>query len=52
MVTLIDTELEPGHHKIVWDGRDEHGVTVSSGIYLCRLRTGEGTYMKKMTIIK
>ena len=32
--TLIDSELEPGSHKVVWDGRNELGNTVSSGVYI------------------
>jgi len=30
---------EAGHHPAVWDGRDERGGTVASGIYLVRLST-------------
>jgi hypothetical protein len=30
---------EAGHHPVVWDGRDERGGTVASGIYLVRLST-------------
>lgn len=52
VMTLIDTELEPGRHSIVWDGRDDRGVRVSSGIYLYRLGAGEGAYTKKMTVVK
>jgi len=39
--TLIDSELEPGTHKIHWNGRNDRGESVSSGIYLYTLKAGE-----------
>jgi len=42
----------PGYHSIVWDGRDDHGTAVGSGIYLARLRTGNRSVMKKLVRIK
>jgi hypothetical protein len=50
--TLVDGELEPGTYKVNWNGRDEGGKTVSSGIYLYTLRSNEGTYTRKMTVLK
>ncbi|MFQ6105346.1 MAG: FlgD immunoglobulin-like domain containing protein [Candidatus Glassbacteria bacterium] len=32
--SLIDSELEPGNHRIHWDGRNDRREVVSSGIYL------------------
>ncbi len=34
---LIEGDTEPGWHCAVWDGRDECGSTVASGVYVCRL---------------
>lgn len=34
---LVDAELDAGYHSIVWDGTDELGVPVASGVYICRL---------------
>jgi hypothetical protein len=50
--TLIDSDIEPGSHKIHWDGRDERGQSVASGIYLYTLKAGEGIYTRKMTVLK
>lgn len=50
--TLIDARLEPGTHKIVWDGRNDRGGTVAAGIYLCTLVSGEMIDTSKMTILK
>jgi len=30
-------ELPPGTHRVRWDGADEGGRSVGSGVYLCRL---------------
>ena len=36
--TLLSQEQESGKHHLVWDGKDDSGRTVSSGVYLIRLR--------------
>jgi hypothetical protein len=36
--TLVDGPQESGEHRVVWDGRDDRGKEVTSGIYLCLLR--------------
>ncbi len=50
--TLLDDELEPGRYAIHWDGRNERGQSVASGIYLYRLRAGDETFTRKMTVLK
>ncbi len=50
--TLVDSELEPGTHKIHWDGRNDRGKSVTSGIYLYTLKAGEKKFTRKMTILK
>ena len=32
---------QAGTHAVRWDGRDEAGRALASGVYLCRLRTGD-----------
>jgi hypothetical protein len=49
---LIDSDLAPGSHKIHWDGRNDQGKSVSSGIYLYTLKTKEGNFTRKMTVLK
>jgi hypothetical protein len=34
---LVDAELIPGSHALLWDGQDDHGRPVSGGIYLARV---------------
>ncbi|MHB2156178.1 golvesin C-terminal-like domain-containing protein [Calditrichota bacterium GD2] len=50
--TLLDGEAPAGVHRIIWDGRNESGQTVSSGIYYYSLRTPNFTQMKKMILLK
>ncbi|NQV17385.1 MAG: T9SS type A sorting domain-containing protein, partial [Armatimonadetes bacterium] len=42
---------QPVNH-IIWDGRDENGNEVSSGIYLYKLRANHQTFTRKMLLIK
>ncbi|MBN2354502.1 T9SS type A sorting domain-containing protein [candidate division KSB1 bacterium] len=48
--------FEPGLHHIRWDGRDEQGNGIASGIYLykliCTTQNKTRTFSKKMTILK
>ncbi|MBN1290448.1 MAG: T9SS type A sorting domain-containing protein [Candidatus Latescibacteria bacterium] len=49
---LVSGQLPPGTHYVVWNGRDNHGNTVSSGVYICRLKSGEKVMMKQMMLLK
>ncbi len=49
---LIDSGLETGSHKTTWDGRDDRGRDAPSGIYIYTLKTDDGTFSRKMTILK
>jgi hypothetical protein len=52
VIRLIDSELEAGSHRVVWNGRDDKGEQVPSGIYLYTLKSGEDIYTKKMVLLK
>jgi flagellar hook assembly protein FlgD len=53
VVTLIDEESkEAGYHAAVWDGRNQRGQPVASGIYLYRLRAGSFVMTKKMVVVQ
>ncbi len=38
VTTLVDSRLDSGNHSVSWQGKDSNGDSVSSGIYLYRLR--------------
>ena len=43
---------EPGIYQVTWDGRDDRGVRVASGIYLARLSSGRSAWSRHLTLIK
>jgi flagellar hook assembly protein FlgD len=50
---LLDTPVAPGHHRVTWDGRDDGGERVGSGVYFYRLEGGEGLALtRSMTLLK
>ncbi|MBI3872301.1 MAG: T9SS type A sorting domain-containing protein, partial [candidate division Zixibacteria bacterium] len=49
---LVDQELPAGKHDVSWDGTDDHGSPVASGIYLCRLVAGGAAESKKMVLLR
>jgi len=50
--TLVDEEKGAGYYQVVWDGTDEVGRSVSSGIYLYQIKAGDFVETKKMQLIK
>ena len=50
--TLIDDSIESGFHTVVWDGADEFGRQVASGIYIYRMNSGEFNATKRMLFLK
>lgn len=49
---LLDGFLEPGRHQAVWNGRDDQGFKLASGLYWCRLQTMDSVLTGGMTLIK
>ena len=49
---LVDSALTAGQHHVAWDGREEHGRAVSSGVYFCRLRFGDEVRVRKMLLTR
>jgi len=50
--TLSAGELPAGEYAVTWDGKDNLGNPVSSGVYFYQLRAGAFTETKKMTILR
>ncbi len=50
--TLIDEKIEAGLHHVVWNGKDENGKPVASGIYFYKLKTDNFEKTRKMILLK
>ncbi len=49
---LVDLEQAPGGYCARWDGRDTHGRTVASGIYMARLEVGTVAITQKLLLLR
>jgi hypothetical protein len=49
---LVDENQKAGRHTVPWDGRDESGRRLASGVYLARLVVGGTTKVQKMTFVR
>jgi len=49
---LINENQSGGSYEIIWDGQDNSGKEVSSGIYYAELKTGGIRQMKKMALVR
>jgi hypothetical protein len=50
--TLVDEPKGAGTYKVSWDGKDDKGKDVASGIYFYQLTAGDHKETKKMTLIR
>jgi hypothetical protein len=50
--SLVRETKAPGAHEVTWNGRDDGGNAVSSGVYLYRLRIGAFADVRKMVLVK
>ena len=49
---LIDEDRPAGRYSAVWDGTDDRGNPVGSGVYFYRLRAGKKVLAEKMLLVK
>ena len=49
---LISDQLPEGQHSVVWNGKDDNGKSVSSGIYFYKLKTENYEKTKRMVLLK
>lgn len=50
--TLVNAQYAPGTYQVRWDGTDNLGNSVASGIYIYMLQAGDFISQKKMSLIK
>ncbi len=52
VAVLSEGQQQAGHYRFHWNGRDDAGRALASGIYLYRLMTAEGTLTRKLTLLQ
>lgn len=50
--TLVDAMQPAREQSVIWDGRNEIGEAVSSGVYLARMQVGDAVQSRAMLITK
>ncbi len=50
--TLVNAQKLSGSHSVIWDGKNNHGQRVTSGVYFYRLQAGDFVKTRKMVLVK
>lgn len=50
--TLREGSVDAGTHAVIWDGRNEAGAKVASGVYMIRMRVGERSLSRKIILAR
>ncbi len=50
--TLVSGQQQAGRYTIQWDGHDNYGHSVTSGMYLCRFTCGDHVFIQKMLLLR
>jgi len=50
--TLVDTDQSPGTYAVQWDGTDDSGMKVSSGLYIYKIHAGKFAKSMKMLFVQ
>ena len=49
--TLVRAAQPAGQYQVTWDGRDDHGRRLASGVYFVRLSLGARQQVKRLVIL-
>ena len=49
---LVERPFTPGQYRVRWDGRDERGRPVASGVYVLEATSGGERLVRKITALK
>ena len=49
---LVSENLPAGLHRVTWDGTDDRGEAVASGVYLYHLQAGESQLSRTMSLVR
>ena len=49
---LVNRRLQADHYEVLWDGTNNRGARVASGMYFYRLDAGKHTASRKMVLLR
>ena len=49
---LVNEVQAPGMYTVLWNGRNDHGFAVASGLYFYRIEVGNFIQTRKMTLVR
>ncbi len=52
VATVVDEDFPMGEHSVTWGGLDSRGRPAAAGVYLVRLRTGDGVQIARISLVK
>ena len=52
MATLVSGWRDAGGYVLNWDGRDNNGMELASGVYLYQLRAGRQVESRRLLLLR
>ena len=50
--TLVDGTQPTGRHTVTWNGTDDLGRNMASGVYIVRLKSDEGALVRRLVLVR
>ena len=50
--TIVDEVMNPGYYELIWDGTNNRGSSIASGVYFCRMEAPDYVKSMKMVILR
>ena len=50
--TLVNNKLEAGLYSVEWNGKDQNGRLVSTGVYIIKVVSGKNSHNQKIAFVK
>ncbi|MCL2063102.1 MAG: leucine-rich repeat protein [Candidatus Cloacimonetes bacterium] len=50
--SLVNNEYSAGEHNVIWNGSDNNGRNVGSGVYFYQMQTDDDVFVRRMVLLK